>query len=120
MIEVHVTFSKNSFGPDVSSSVDFSQLKEIRKGVDFIFKMNNAPMNKDNYANKNKTLRNLFTKSLVFNQNLDTGTVLTKEHIGYKKPGIGLTKNEVKKFIGKIITRNVKKDDLLSLKDIGR
>ena len=70
MIEVHVTFSKNSFGPDVSSSVDFSQLKEIRKGVDFIFKMNNAPMNKDNYANKNKTLRNLFTKSLVFNQNL--------------------------------------------------
>ena len=111
MLEVHVTFDKNAFGPDVGSSVDFSQLKDITEGVKFIHMMNQSPINKDKFADENKSLRKLFTKSLVFNDDLKSGTILSKHNIGYKKPGGGLDYKELKFFIGKKLKNNVKKDD---------
>ena len=39
LVEVHVTFSKECFGPDVVASVTTSELKTLVEGVRFIERM---------------------------------------------------------------------------------
>lgn len=120
MLEVHVTLDKNAFGPDVGSSVDFLQLKQITEGVSFIHLMNKSPVNKNKFAQENKSLRKLFTKSLVFNEDLCPGITLSKKNIGYKKPGGGLDYKHLKTIIGKKLKKKVKKDDLITFQLISK
>ena len=38
LIEFHVTFSKKSFGPDSTSSIEISKVKEMIHSIDYINK----------------------------------------------------------------------------------
>ena len=38
IIEVHVTISKDYFGPDTASSLDITQIKQLVKGLDILIK----------------------------------------------------------------------------------
>src|SRR6185503_18542043 len=46
-LEVHVTFSRESFGPDVPASLTTSELRELVQGVRFIRTAIQHPVNKD-------------------------------------------------------------------------
>jgi N-acetylneuraminate synthase len=90
VLEVHVAFSRESFGPDVPASLTTLELKHLVEGVRFIERMKTHPVDKDAMAEEMAPLRRLFTKSLVARVDLPAGTVLREEHLACKKPGTGL------------------------------
>ncbi|OPY66797.1 MAG: N,N'-diacetyllegionaminic acid synthase [Syntrophorhabdus sp. PtaU1.Bin050] len=114
-IEVHVTLSREMFGPDVSASLTTSKLQELVDGVRFIEKMINQPVRKDSVTPEIKTLRNLFTKSIVARKRLLAGTILKKEHITLKKPGDGLSPTFISEVIGKRLICDLAQDQQLAL-----
>ena len=65
-LEVHVTLSRQMFGPDVPASVTSSELKQLVEGIRFIEKMLANPIDKDENAAALKPIRELFTKSLFY------------------------------------------------------
>lgn len=111
ILEVHVTLSREMFGPDVPASVTTDELSQLVEGVRFIERMRNHPVDKDVFAREAQPLRNLFTKSIVAGLDLPKGTVLEEKHLRIKKPGTGLPGERMKDMIGKRLKRDIKTDE---------
>jgi N-acetylneuraminate synthase len=118
VVEVHVAFSRQMFGPDVSSSLVTDELSQLVGGIRSIEKMIANPVDKDAMADHLSPLRGMFTKSIVVDKDLPEGTVLQRNHFKLKKPGTGLPASKIDSLIGKSLRREVKADQLISINDI--
>jgi N,N'-diacetyllegionaminate synthase len=118
VLEVHLTLSREAFGPDVPASVTTSELTELVKGIRFIETMNANPVDKEAMAQELAPLRDLFTKSLVVRLDLPAGTILKVEHLAIKKPGTGIPAKQLNEVVGKRLRRTVVADELLQEQDL--
>jgi N,N'-diacetyllegionaminate synthase len=118
MIEVHVTFSRDSFGPDVPASLTIPELKDLAQGSRFIHASLSHPVNKDQMAAELAPTRSLFTKSIVAAEDLPAGTVIRACHLALKKPGTGIPASKLDCVLGRKLARPVKADTLLSESDL--
>jgi N,N'-diacetyllegionaminate synthase len=113
VLEIHVTLSREMFGPDVAASITTQELRELVDGVRAIEKMIANPVNKDSAAEELEPLRKIFTKSIYASTFLPAGTILKMEHLELKKPGNGMPADQLPKLIGQKICRNLQADELL-------
>ncbi len=111
VLELHVAFSREMFGPDVPASVTTGELSQLVEGIRFIERMRNNPVDKNGFAEEVLPLRKLFTKSIVAGMDLPKGTLLEEKHLRIKKPGNGLPGERMKDLIGKRLLRNIKTDE---------
>lgn len=118
VLEVHVTLSRESFGPDVVASVTTAELSQLVEGVRFIEKAISNPIDKEKMAQDLQTMRNLFTKSIVTKEFLAKGTILTEELLTLKKPGSGLPERKLPDLIGRRLKYDLAKDTLLKEDDL--
>ena len=119
VLEVHVTFSREMFGPDVPASVTTTELRKLVEGIRFIEKMRANPVDKDHIAEELAQMRQLFTKSVVYLVDLPAGTILRREHLTVKKPGTGIPPNRLPELIGRKLIRNVKANEFVQEDDLG-
>jgi N,N'-diacetyllegionaminate synthase len=118
LLEVHVTLSREMFGPDVVASVTTGELRQLVDGVRFIERMRANPVDKEAAARETAPLRRLFTRSLVATADLPAGTILAAEHVAVKKPGTGLPPERLPEVIGRRLARAVRVDQLLAPEDL--
>ncbi len=118
ILEVHVTFSRELFGPDVCASITTNELRQLVEGVRFIEKMHAHPVDKHKLAAEMKPLRNTFSQSLVAIKDLRAGTKLCREHLTSKKPGIGIPVSDLETVIGRCLKNPVAAGSFLALEDI--
>lgn len=118
MLEVHVTLSREMFGPDVRASVTTSELKHLVNGCRDIEKMIDSPVEKDEMAEATADLRGMFGKSIVAGSDLAIGTVIEDEHLKLKKPGLGAPAAMLPEMVGKTLLRDIKTDELVMLADL--
>ena len=118
VLEVHVAFSREMFGPDVPASLIPTELRQLVDGVRFIEAMKANPVDKNRMAQEMAPLRDLFTKSVVARQPLVAGTILEEEHLTVKKPGTGFPASRLTELIGKQLLRDVQTDEQLQIADV--
>ena len=118
ILELHVTFSRKMFGPDVPASITIDELGRLVKGIRFIETMNSHPVNKEDMAEDLRPLRDMFTKSVVAQKNLKAGTVLKLEDLTLKKPGTGLPAARLGELVGRRLKRAVAADAMISEDDL--
>src|SRR2546427_3706331 len=107
VVEVHVTLSREMFGPDVTASVTTPELRQLVDGVRCIEAMQAHPVDKDAVAGDLAPLRDAFTKSVVARVDLPVGTVLRPEHLAAKKPGTGIPAARLDAVLGAQLRRSV-------------
>ncbi len=118
IIEFHVVFDKQMFGPDSSSSLTIDEVKKCVKGIRYIEKILNNKINKDNISYYEKE-KKMFGKSLAFNKFMKAGDVVKFEDLEGKKPSdFGIPSNEFEKIIGKKLKNNKEKWDFVNYKDL--
>jgi len=118
MLEVHVTLSREMFGPDVPASITTDELRGLAEGIRFIETMNAHPVNKEAVARDLKPLRDMFTKSVVARENLKAGTLLRNEHLALKKPGTGIPAARLPEVVGRRLKMAVKANTMISEDDL--
>jgi len=118
VLEVHVTLSREMFGPDVAASVTTAELAQLVAGVRFIERMRAHPIDKEAMAREMAPLRRSFTKSLVARVDLPAGTVLAQEHLAAKKPGTGIPADRFAELLGRRLKTAVARDQLLRFEDL--
>jgi len=118
MLEVHVTLSREMFGPDVPASVTTTELHQMVEGVRFIEQMQGNPVDKDAIAEEMVPLRQAFFKSIVARSDLPEGTILERDHLTIKKPGTGIPADQLGTVIGRRLRRSVMKDELIQEEDL--
>jgi N-acetylneuraminate synthase len=118
VLEVHVTLSREMFGPDVPASVTTGELGQLVEGIRFIEAMCRNPVDKNLAATETAGLRDLFTRSVVAGASLKAGTVLREEHLAVKKPGTGIPASRIAEVVGQRLRRDVAPDELLHEEDL--
>lgn len=118
IVEVHVTLSREMFGPDVPASVTTAELTQLVQGIRFIERMRANPVDKDAAAREMFPMRRLFTKSLVARSELREGTVLHEEHLIAKKPGTGIPASRINEILGRRLRRHLHADEMLTEADV--
>jgi N-acetylneuraminate synthase len=120
VLEVHVTLSREAFGPDVPASLTTGELRQLVDGVRFLERALAHPVDKDGMAGEMEPLRRMFTKSVVARDDLAAGTVLAAEHLAVKKPGGGVPAARMPELIGRRLKRAVRMDEPLQMEDLER
>ncbi len=118
VLEVHVTLSREMFGPDVPSSITTKELRQLVEGVRAIEKMTANPVQKEEIAAELAPLRQIFTKSIYAGSFLPAGTILDTENLLLKKPGKGIPAAKLPELIGRKLRRSLQPDELLLPEDI--
>lgn len=118
LLEFHVTFSKKSFGPDSTSSVEVSRVKELIQSINYINNCMKYKVDKSNFK-INPRVKKLFSKSLAINKDLEKGYKIKIEDLETKKPGnSGIDTRLYKKVIGKKLKKNLRKNSFLKFEFI--
>lgn len=118
ILEFHVVFDKRMFGPDTKSSLTIDQISTLCKGVSQISKALKNPITK-NDNEKFNSLKVIFEKTLAINCDLGKGQTLELKHLEAKKPSnVGIPASNFSKVIGKIIKRDLKAWNFLTIDDI--
>ncbi len=111
IIEKHFIDNKNRKGPDIAASIDKKQLRDLIIGSREIYK--SLPGEVKPVKDEKKTANFAFA-SIVSNEQIKAGTILTKKNIWVRRPGTGDFKAELyKKLIGKKVYKDIKKNTQL-------
>ncbi|MBN2123869.1 MAG: N-acetylneuraminate synthase family protein [Deltaproteobacteria bacterium] len=117
-LEVHVTLSREMFGPDVCASVTTTELAQLVEGVRWIELMRRDEVDKDKTAENLAPLRDIFTKSLVASRSIPAGTILERSMLALKKPGNGIPSSMMDRVIGRRVMVDLGEDDLIREGDL--
>ncbi|MDA0891551.1 MAG: N-acetylneuraminate synthase family protein [Proteobacteria bacterium] len=118
LIEVHTVFSKECFGPDVSSSVTTSELASLVEGIRFLERAFNSPIDKDEKAEQMRDLSRLFGKSIYLRHDLHQGHVLTEDDLALRKPGTGIPAKHLFELVGRVLRQACKANHQLTFGDL--
>ncbi|MAQ18390.1 MAG: N-acetylneuraminate synthase [Sandaracinus sp.] len=106
VLEVHVTMSRDAFGPDVPASITFPELRQLVDGAQLLYTAHNHPLDKDQVAESMHEMRSLFTKSIVAARDIPEGQELTEADLDYRKPGTGVPAARWRQLIGTAAVRS--------------
>ncbi len=118
VLEVHVTLSREMFGPDVPASVTSGELRMLVDGVRYLGAALAAPVDKDAAATEMEPMRALFGRSLLARRALPAGHVLTASDLAAKKPGGGIPPARLEALVGRRLRRALEPDGLLREEDL--
>lgn len=118
ILEFHVVFSRQMFGPDTKSSLTIDETKELVQSVREINEAIQNPINKNDNSAFTE-LKSIFEKSLAVNKNLPIGHVITIDDLEAKKPkGYGIPANQFQEVLGKKLKRELNQWDFLNFTDL--
>jgi len=118
ILEFHVVFDRELFGPDAKASLTLEETKQLVVAVKEIKNALNTPIHKSQ-NDSFKELKTIFEKSLALNKDLPKGHVLTFEDLESKKPkGYGIDTQRFKNILGKKLKDNKSRWDFLNEEDL--
>lgn len=117
LLEVHIAFSKEQFGPDTSASLTLEQLQQLVASSRQLHVATKSPIDKDFAADQFADLHRLFSKSIVAAAPLCSGHTLIESDLTYKKPGDGIPAKDFQSILGKTLQRDVVADHFFSADD---
>lgn len=117
-VEVHVTWHRKSFGPDVKASLTIEHLHDLVRGARIIETAMRSEVNKDNEASQLGNIRTLFNKGLVAATEIPSGTVIQRSHIDARKPCVGIPVADFQRVLGRTATRDIRENEHIFWEDL--
>lgn len=115
VIERHFTYDKNAEGPDHMLSSDPEEMKYLVETIRKIEIMRGSGAKEPTGQELQNRVNN--RKSIVANFDIKEGEALTLENIDIKRPGSGIEPKHFEDILGKVATRDIKAEDILSWGD---
>ena len=118
ILEFHVVFDKEMFGPDAKASLNFNETSKLIEAVNNIKLALNHRIDKNSNSQFSE-LKQIFEKSLAINKDLKKGDVIKFSDLETKKPkGYGILANEYENVIGKKLNKDLNQWDFLNYNDL--
>jgi len=116
VIEKHFTIDKNLPGPDHKASLNPEELKEMVKAIRLTEKALGDGIKRPTFSEEK--IKKVVRKSLVANVDIPKGSIIKREMVTIKRPGIGIEPKYLDVVAGKRARRDIKKDEVLRWEDI--
>ncbi|MFD1095242.1 N-acetylneuraminate synthase family protein [Salegentibacter chungangensis] len=109
ILEFHAVFSRKSFGPDASSSLEIGEVEKLVNSVNNISNALKHPVDKSDNSAFGE-LKSIFEKSLAVNKDLKKGYIIKFEDLEAKKPKRkGIDAANFREVIGQELKTDLKK-----------
>ncbi len=118
ILEVHITLSREAFGPDVPASLTAQEFRLLADARDAFAIMAAHPVDKDAMAAELSAMRETFGKSLAAVRPLPAGAILTRDMLTAKKPATGIPWSEIDAVVGRKLCRDVRPERLIRHDDL--
>ena len=118
ILEFHVVFDRQLFGPDTKSSLIINEVSQLVEDANATYKAIQNPINKNNNEQFSE-LKSIFEKSLAINKDLPKGHSIAFEDLEAKKPkGYGIDALKFQDIIGMKLTSDMKQWDFINENDL--
>jgi N,N'-diacetyllegionaminate synthase len=118
ILEFHVVFDRNQFGPDAKSSLTLAETKQLVTAVRTIKIALENPIDKTQNE-KFSELKQIFEKSLAVNKTLSKGHILAFDDLEAKKPkNYGIDASKFQYIIGKKLIFDKNQWDFINESDL--
>jgi len=118
ILEFHVVFDKEMFGPDTKASLTIDETITLVKAVKNIETALKNPIDKNDNS-KFSDLKQIFEKSLAINKDLKKGHSITFSDLETKKPkGYGILASEYENVLGKKLNKDLSQWSFLNDNDL--
>jgi N,N'-diacetyllegionaminate synthase len=118
ILEFHVVFDRQLFGPDAKASLTISETKQLVPAIQNIAIALSHPIVKNNNE-AFVTLKQIFEKSLAINKKLPKNHILTFDDLEAKKPkNYGILASSYQSVIGKKLKSDKEQWDFLNEDDL--
>ncbi len=111
LIEKHFTLDKNMEGPDHSCSLTPSEFNEMVSGIRNIEMSLGSKIKRPSQIEVENSFG--MKRGMVLIKEIEAGTLLTEEHIGFKRPLKGIPINMLSVVLGKKVSRKMVVDESL-------
>ena len=111
VIEKHFTLDKAMDGPDHKASLEPKELKSMVSAIRNVEKVMGSFEKKPSPSESVNI--DIVRKSIVANQKISKGDILTDKNITIKRPGNGISPMQWDEVIGAVAVKNYKLDDLI-------
>lgn len=118
MIEVHATFDRRMFGPDVSVSLTIEEIAQLVRFMSEMREIDANPVDKDEMAEFLGEQKVLFSRSLALREDRKAGHQLCFDDLVQRKPGGGLAWDQRQYLVGKTLRWDVPANRLLRPEDM--
>ncbi len=118
VLEVHMTLSREMFGPDVVASITTQELKSLVEGIRYIETVANHPVDKSSPDSEATPLRQIFMKSLYTTVKIKAGEIITADKVTTKKPGTGIPANRINEVLRRKSKTNIEINSMIHLEDL--
>ena len=109
IIEKHFTLSRQLDGPDHAASLEPAELKAMIGSIRNIEKALGSDVKEPSESEKKNTA--IARKSIVANQNIKKGEILTEQNLTVKRPGNGISPMRWNEIIGQTANRDYAEDE---------
>lgn len=118
ILEFHVVFHREMFGPDAKASLTIEETKMLAEAVQAVSTALNYPIDKNSNEDFS-ALKSIFEKSLSINKDLPEGHTITFDDLEAKKPkGHGIPAGNYHNIIGRKLHSEKKQWDFLNEADL--
>lgn len=117
VVEKHFTFSRLMYGSDAKHSMEPQDFTRFCAELKDIGRMLASPVDK-NDTREYASMKRIFEKGIVTAAALKQGTVLTRAHLAFKKPALGIRADDYPRVIGKRVRRDLPSDHMLQEEDL--
>ncbi len=112
ILEKHFTLNKNYKGPDHKISLDPEEFRNMIGSIRIVEKALGNGVKVP--TNEEEEMKKIVRKSIVSKYDLAKGTVITKDLIDIKRPGMGIESKYIQDILGRKTVKEIKKNQLLS------
>ncbi len=117
VVEKHFTFSRLMYGSDARHSMEPAEFADMVRGIRAIERMLASPVDKAD-ASRFAPMKRIFEKSIVARTDLESGTVITREMLAFKKPGDGIPAAAVDDIVGRRVGRRIAANSPIRRQDL--
>lgn len=111
MVEKHFTLDKTLPGNDHYHAMDPDDARKIIEGVAFVETLLGSP--ELGFSETEAAARLNARRSIVSAVNIPAGAVIAREMLTFKRPGTGISPQDIDKAIGRMAGENIPEDTMI-------
>ena len=111
IIEKHFTLDTSMKGPDHKASLDVKGFSSMVKSLRNTHLALGSSIKEISYAEKNNIL--IVRKSLVALKQINKGDLFTKENLGIKRPGNGISPMKYYEYLGAVSKKDYEPNEVI-------
>ena len=112
IIEKHFTLDKTLKGNDHYHAMDPQDVAKFRSNVSFISKINGRKIKQPLICES--SARKESRRSIVASKNIKKGELLSEDNLTFKRPGTGISPQDIDQILGKKAIEDILEDTLIS------